>query len=90
MTLKLLVDNNTSLSELEDNNYIDKYKEETEDKVAKCKDLKIVNFNKSINKDNKEQIEDKDKGLSVNINKEDPGKDEFNKEESEDYNNNFN
>jgi len=90
MTLKLLVDDNTSLSELKDSNYVDKYKEETEDKVAKRKDLKIVDFDKSINRDGKERIEDEDKGLSVDIDKEDPGKDEFDKEESEDYNNNSN
>jgi hypothetical protein len=90
VTLKPLVDKDTLLSELKDNNYVNKYKEETEDKIAKLKDLKIVNCNKSINRDNKEQTEDKDKGLSVDINKEDLAKDEFNKEESEDYNNNFN
>jgi hypothetical protein len=90
MTLKPLVNKDTSLSELKDSNYIDKYKEETEDKIAKLKDLKIINCNKSINRDNKEQTEDEDKGLSVDINKEDLAKDESNKEESEDYNNNSN
>jgi hypothetical protein len=79
VTLKLLVDDNTSLLELKDSNYVNKYKKETKDKVVKLKDLKIVNCDKSI-----------DKGLSVNINKEDLSKDEFNKEESEDYNNNSN
>ena len=90
MTLKLLVDDNTSLSESKDNNYVDKYKEETEDEVAKRKDLKIVDFDKSINGDGKKRTEDEDEGSSVDIDKEDPGKDESNKEESEDYNNNSN
>jgi len=67
-----------------DSNYVDKYKEETEDKDIKCKGLKVINFNKGLNKDksDKEQIKDKDiKGLAININK-DLSKDKSNKEES--------
>jgi hypothetical protein len=78
MTLRFLANNDTLLLKLRDNNYINEHKEETEDKDIKCKGVK----DKGINRDgfNKEQIEDKDiKGLN-----------EFNKEESQGFNNNFN
>jgi hypothetical protein len=80
------------LLKLKDNNYIDKYKEETEDEDVKCKGIKVIDFNKGLNRDksDKEQIKDKDiKGLAININK-DLGKDKSNKEESQDFNKNFN
>jgi len=88
VTSKLLVDNDTSLSESEDSDYVDEYKEETEDKVAELKDLKIVDCDESINRDGEERTEDKDKGSGIDIDKEDLGNDESDKEESEDYNNN--
>jgi len=84
MTLRFLANNDTLLLKLRDNNYINEHKEETEDKDIKCKGVK----DKGINRDgfNKEQIEDKDiKGLAINVN-EDLSEDEFNKEESQDFN----
>ena len=51
MTLKFLANNDTSLSELKDSNYTNKYKEETEDKDIKYKSIKVINFNKGFNKD---------------------------------------
>jgi hypothetical protein len=50
VTSRFLANNNTLLLELKDNNYVDKYKEETKDKGIKYKDIKVINFNKSINK----------------------------------------
>ena len=80
------------LLKLKDNNYIDKYKEETEDEDVKYKGIKVIDFDKGLNRDksDKEQIKDKDiKGLAININK-DLGEDKSNKEESQDFNKNFN
>ena len=49
------------LLKLKDNNYIDKYKKETKDKDIKYKGIKVINFNKGLNRDgfDKEQIKDK-------------------------------
>ena len=72
------------LLKLKDNNYIDKYKKETKDKDIKYKGIKVINFNKGINRDgfDKEQIKDKNiKGLAINFNK-DLGENKSNKEES--------
>jgi len=69
---------------LKDNNYIDKYKKETKDKDIKYKGIKVINFNKGLNRDgfDKEQIKDKNiKGLAINFNK-DLGENKSNKEES--------
>jgi hypothetical protein len=88
MTLRFLADNDTLLLKLKDNNYINKYKEETEDKDIKRKGIKVIDFDKGFNKDgsDKEQIEDKDiKGLAIDANK-DLSEDESNKEESQDFN----
>jgi hypothetical protein len=84
MTLRFLANNDTSLLELKDSDYVNKYKEETEDKDIKRKGVKVMDFNKGFNGDglDKEQIEDKHiKGLAMDVNK-DLGEDEFNKEES--------
>jgi hypothetical protein len=51
VTLRFLANNNTSLLELEDSNYINNYKDETEDNSIKYKDIKVMDFNKGINRD---------------------------------------
>ena len=76
------------LLESENNNYVNKYRKETKDKGIKYKGIKIIDFNKSINKDksNKERIKDKNiKGLSIDINNKNLSKGEF-----KDSNYNFN
>jgi hypothetical protein len=51
MTLRFLTNNDTSLLESEDSNYINKYKEETEDEDVEHKDIKVMDFDKGLNKD---------------------------------------
>lgn len=85
MTLRFLADDDTSLLESEDSDYVDKYEEETEDESVRA-----IDFDKDINRDgsDKEQTEDEDaKGSSVDVNEEDLGEDEFDKEESEESDN---
>jgi hypothetical protein len=51
VTSRFLADNDTSLLESEDSNYVNKYKEETEDKGVKHKGVKVVDFDKGSNRD---------------------------------------
>jgi len=91
MTSRFLADDDTSLLELEDSDYVDEYEEETEDEDVKRKGVKVVDFDKGLDRDgsNEEQIEDEDiEGSSMDVNDEDLGEDESDKEESQDSDNN--
>jgi hypothetical protein len=86
MTSRFLADDDTSLSESEDSDYVDEYKEETEDEDVERKGVKVVDFDKGLDGDgsDEEQIEDEDiEGSAVDVD-EDLGEDESDKEESQD------
>jgi rRNA biogenesis protein RRP5 len=89
VTSKVLVDDDTSPSESEDSDYVDEYEEETEDEGVEGKDMKIVDFDESIDGDGEERTEDEDvESSGVDVDEDDLGEDESDKEESKDYDDN--